>query len=163
MIFLNEIPSAWRAYLDACDIDEETGEVVKPEGFEELVQDSNDAVMYRARYIRELKAQAEAVKNEIARLRDLQARIEKRRTNIEGGILEAMSAMQTRKVADDLGSVSLRHTKAVEVFDEYAIPAEYTREVITRSPDKKLIKSAIEAGAHIAGAQIVERDSVIIK
>jgi len=62
MIYVYEIPDLWRQYLDAIEVDEETGEVIKPEGFDNLILESEEAVMYRARYARELEAEQGVIK-----------------------------------------------------------------------------------------------------
>lgn len=46
---------------------------------------------------------------------------------------------------------------ALEIFDETALPMEYTPMVISYPPDTELIRAAIKAGKHVPGAKLGER------
>lgn len=74
----------------------------------------------------------------------------------------------------DLGlhSISWRKSEAVEIEDEEAFIKEcyendaskrYVKEVITRKPDKTLIKQAIKDGRTFENAKLVERNNLQIK
>ena len=67
------------------------------------------------------------------------------------------------KADDGTFKASFRKSKAVDVFDEAQIPAEFMRERVTIVPDKTAIKKAIESGQEVAGAKIEERLNLQIK
>lgn len=76
-----------------------------------------------------------------------------------------MLAAEIKEIKADDGTfkASFRKSKAVDVFDESQIPAEFMRERVTVVPDKTAIRKAIESGQEVAGAKIEERQNLQIK
>lgn len=145
-------------------IDPETGEV-KDEAlldqFEQLQMDREHKVENIGLFIKNLEADAKAIKEEsknlAARAKAAENKAEHLRNYLEfclGG-----EKFQTPRL-----SVSFRHAKKVEVDPErlYDIPDDFLR-YKEPEPDKKLIGEALKAGEIIPGCTLVESTSMIIK
>lgn len=59
--------------------------------------------------------------------------------------------------------VSVGKSSSVEVIDEGMIPAEYMREKVTRTPDKKKIADAIKGGDYVPGAAIIQKKHLRVR
>lgn len=57
--------------------------------------------------------------------------------------------------------ISYRKSKSVVITDESRIPPQYLR--IKTEPDKAGMKAILEAGSEIPGAQLIEKNGIIIK
>lgn len=60
-------------------------------------------------------------------------------------------------------TVSSRKSKAVNILDVNELPTMYTSKTVTVTPDKKLIKSAIDGGLEVPGAELVTRENLALK
>ena len=74
-----------------------------------------------------------------------------------------MQALGKTKVETSKVRLTFRKSIAVEVYDEQLIPAEYVRIKTETTPDKKALADALKQGADIAGAALVERQSLQVK
>ena len=109
-------------------------------------------------YYKGFAEQAKAEKMRVAALQQQAERNVERMTNM---LVTAMQAFGRDKVTTDTAILSLRHSQALIVDDEAAIPNEFkTFEV---KVDKTGIKTAIKAGNAINGAHIQENVSLQIK
>lgn len=61
------------------------------------------------------------------------------------------------------GKISFRKSVSVFIEDEKALPTDYYIEKISYSPDKKLIKEAINSGEEVPGAVLLEKNNIQIK
>lgn len=64
-----------------------------------------------------------------------------------------------------VASFTNRESTVTDTFDESLIPDEYFNETVkvTRTPDKKRIKKAIEDGVNIQGARLIKKNNLQIK
>lgn len=60
-------------------------------------------------------------------------------------------------------SLFVRSNQRVHVFDEALLPPAFKTEVVTVKCDKRAIKDALNSGAHVEGAKIIESASLTIK
>ena len=142
----------------------ETGEID-----EETFADSLDSIgadekadSY-CRIIRQLQADAEALKAEIDRLAAKKKSAENAVKRMKEALLEFVTvACPDGKMKTPLFSVSVRTSQSCEIIDEAAIPDAFR----VHQPDKIAkadILKAIRAGETIPGADLIESKSVIIK
>ena len=113
----------------------------------------------------EYDAQADAIKNEINRLRALKERYEKRAQNIRDYVLFCMRSAELKKISGDRVSItySMRKQSKIEIVEPALVPYAYMREKITHEPDKTAIKEAIKKGECVSGCALVDTVSLIIK
>lgn len=140
-------------------IDQETGEVIDPEKLDALTMERETKLENVALWIKDLKAEAEALKAEKQAFADRQKAAETKAESLKKYLEYALEGdpFKTTKVA-----VSFRKTKSVKINDIFKISNEYLK-YAEPTADKAAIKKAIEAGEQIEGAELVEGLSVSIK
>lgn len=141
-------------------VDTETGEVIDIEAVEALEMERDAKIENIGLWIKDLTAQAEAIKAEKNKL----AEREKSAKNKVERLKEFLTAylggkkFETAKVA-----IKFRSVESVSVPDVAMLPAEYIRTKITNEADKTAIKNAIKAGEVVAGAELIKKQSISIK
>ena len=118
-----------------------------------------------AMVIRNIEASAKAIK-EAADAMILRAKSEENRAkHLKGYLQSAMEATGITKIESPYFVISLRNNPESVVIDaESQIPADYMREVpATYSPDKTLIKKAIQDGFEVPGCHLTRTQSLQIK
>lgn len=112
-------------------------------------------------YIKNLRAEAVAIKAEEANLKARRTALEnhaERLTNYVADMLGGEKWDKSPKVA-----YSFRKSERVVIGDESLIPAEYIKTKTETAPDLTAIKNAIKAGNDVAGARVVTFNNVQIK
>lgn len=143
--------------LDCIDL--ETGEILNEERLNELQMERNEKLEKVALWIKELNAEADALKAEKQAFADRQKAAENKAESLKKWLANALAGekFKTTKVM-----VSFRKTKSVEVADIFALDENYVK-YLEPTADKAAIKKAIEAGEIVKGAQLVEGTSISIK
>ena len=140
-------------------IDVETGEVIDAEQLDKLQMERDEKIENVACWIKDLKAEAEALKAEKMAFAERQKVTENKMESLKKWLAYALDGQAFKTVR---ASVSFRMTDKVEVADIYKLDENFVR---YREPeaDKDAIKKAIKAGQEVAGATLVKNTSVIIK
>lgn len=93
-----------------------------------------------------------------ARVDELQARalrIGERAATKKAAVVQAMQAAGVRKIEAPDFTLSLRNVPpTVQITDEAALPEGFVTTKITRAPDKRALKEALQAGEAIPGATL---------
>lgn len=144
-------------------IDPETGEILSENALaylDELEMARDTKIENIGCWIKNLDAEAEALKREKQAFADRQKRAEKKSASLRRYLSSVLDGQkfQTEKVA-----ISFRKSESVQIDDESKIPAEYIKQKIETAPDKTAIKKAIKAGLIIEGAELVEGKNIQIK
>ena len=155
-----------QAILDC--VDAETGEIVDPEKLDALQMEREAKLEGVALWVKDLKAEAEAVKAEADKLNARKKALDSKIESIKGWLLYALNGeklktprcnvYQTRstklKVANE--------TALVNFFQTLNDPGQFLR-----FPDPELkkddIKKALKDGYEIPGAALETTESVVIK
>ena len=140
-------------------IDMETGEIIDIDKLNKLELERESKIEGVACWIKDLKAEAEALKNEKQALAERQKVAENKMESLKKYLAYALDgkAFKTTRA-----SVSFRKSQAVEIADIYKLDENYLRYKEPEA-DKTAIKEALKAGKEVAGATLVENTSVIIK
>ena len=140
----------------AC-IDAETGEI-EVERFEALEIERNSKIENIGLWIKNLKAEAEALKNEKMAFAERQKAAENKAESLKKYLGDVLGGekFKTEKVA-----ISFRKSKAVEVEDEALIPEKYVE--IQRKVSKKALMDDLKKDVEIDGCHLVENNSIQIK
>ena len=140
-------------------IDTETGEIIDTDKIESLQMERSQKIRNIALWIKDLKAEAEALKVEKDNFAQRQRTAENKIDSLKKYLAFALNG---EKVKETEYTISYRKSEAVEVVDVKAIPIEY---IVYPEPtvNKLLIKDQIKHGINVPGAQIVEHESIIIK
>lgn len=158
-----EIPGALRELLDRLDADPDTGEVDGETlaAYAEYNAAAAEKLEGTACYVRELKAEAGAIKAEEERLAKRRKALENKSERLKNYMMPALEAMGG-KVKGVMASVRIGKSQAVTVFDIDALPDTFKHVKTTIDPDKVALKKALKSGEVIPGAALEDRQSVVI-
>lgn len=158
-----EINEALEALLE--QVDPETGELTCDlEQLEALTIAREEKLEGLALYVKNLTAEAEAIRNEEKTLAERRKALENKAARAKTFLEEQLAGekFQTPKVA-----VSWRKSEAVELSMSFTPWAMEHADDLLRyrepEPDKAAIKAAIKAGRDLTGAELVTRQSMQIK
>ena len=145
---------------DDTAVDTETGEVIDIEALEALEMERDAKIENIGIWIKELTANAEAIKVEKLKLAEREKSARNKAESLKGFLTVYLDGkkFETARVA-----IKFRNVESVSVPDVAMLPAEYIRTKITNEADKTAIKNAIKAGEVVAGAELVKKQSISIK
>ena len=140
-------------------VDMETGEIIDSAKLDELQMDRDIKIENIACWIKNLTADAEALKEQKQAFADRQKAAENKAESLKHYL---SSYLDGQKFSTDKVAISFRKTSSVNVTDLTQIPEQYLK-FADPTPDKTAIKKAINDGVVIVGAEIVEGQSISIK
>ena len=140
-------------------VDITTGEIFDEDKFESLVMEREKKVENICLWIKNLKAEIEALKAEKDAFAKRQKSAENKMESLKRyitGYLDGAS-FESAKV-----KVSFRKSESIEIEEGTIIPDEYLR---FKEPEvnKTDLKNALKSGIHIQGVQLVENQNIQIK
>ena len=145
-------------------IDTETGEVIDIDKLNELQLERDTKIENVACWIKDLKAEAEAIKAEKLALAERQKAAENKAESLKKWLAYALDG---EKFKTARCSISFRKTESVEVTEEglEALMKGHDELLTYKAPepDKIAIKQAIKDGLNVDGVQLVQNVSTIIK
>lgn len=112
--------------------------------------------------INQMKADEQAVAEEIKRLTDKKRTYQNSLKRLKGSLIDSMAATGKDKVKTPLFSFSIRNTRIVDISNVDALPVQFTIKQPVK-PDKKAIKAAIESGETVPGATIGFNESLTVR
>lgn len=140
-------------------IDEETGEITNAEELDQIQMERDEKIENIALWIKNLKADAEAFKAEKQAFADKERVAKNKAERLTAYIQDAL---QGEKFETTRVRITYRKSQAVEITRPDLLPVALLR-VKEPEPDKAAIKDLLKAGALVAGAELVERQSIQIK
>lgn len=144
--------------------DEETGEITFDVGdLDDLEAAFVDKLENCGLYVKNLKAMADAIKNEEAALAKRRKMLEGKIDRMNGYILPRLLKIDGTKVETPRVILSTRKSKSCNVYRPDKVPAEFKETVQTEKVKKAEIAKAIKAGKTVPGAEIVENINLQIK
>ena len=146
-----------QAIMDCIDM--ETGEVINEELLNGLQMERDAKIENVALWIKELKAEAEALKAEKLAFAERQKVAENKMESLKKWLAYALNGEKFKTVR---ASVTFRTTQQVDIPDIYKLDENFLRYKEPEA-DKTAIKEAIKAGQTVEGATLIENTSVIIK
>lgn len=163
---LYEINDSIRATLEALYnsvdddgvIDDNTAETL-----DTLMIERDTKIENIALYIKELNAEAEAIKAEAAKLTKRAKAAENKAERLKNYLSVNLLSNGERNFTTARCKIGFRSSNAVTITDEAAIPKKYITKKITTAPDKKAIKEALEAGRTVKGAALEAHENIQIK
>ena len=145
-------------------IDLETGEIIDIDRLNDLQLERDAKIENVACWIKELKAEAEAIKAEKLALAERQKVAENKAESLKKWLAFALNG---EKFKTAKCSVSFRRSESVEVTEEglEALMKEHDELLTYKAPEpnKKAIKDAIKDGLSVQGVRLECNTSVIIK
>ena len=150
------------AILDCIDM--ETGEIIDIDKLNKLELEREAKIEGVACWIKDLKAEAEAIKTEKQALAERQKVAENKVESLKRWLAYAL---QGEKFKTPKCSISFRKTEAVEVTDEGLnnLMKKHDKLLTYKAPEpnKTAIKQALKDGLSVEGVRLVQNTSTIIK
>ena len=146
-----------QAIMDCIDM--ETGEIINEELLNSLQMERDVKIENVVLWIKELKAEAEALKAEKIAFAERQKVAENKVESLKNYLAYALKGQAFKSTK---AVVSFKKTQQVDVPDIYALDENFLRYKEPEA-DKTAIKEAIKAGQTVKGATLIENTSVIIK
>lgn len=142
-------------------IDQETGEVIDIDRLNALEMERDKKISNVACWIKDLKAEAEAIKAEKQALDKRQKAAENKAESLKTWL---QGILQGEKFKDSRCSISYRRSERVDFADNFNFDTlpDYMKKV-TIEPKKTEIKEFLKGGGEIEGVRIEENTSMTIK
>ena len=142
-------------------IDQETGEIIDIDRLNALEMERDKKISNVACWIKDLKAEAEAIKAEKQTLDKRQKAAENKAESLKEWL---QSILQGEKFKDSRCSISYRRSERVDFADNFNFDTlpDYMKKV-TIEPKKTEIKEFLKGGGEIEGVRIEENTSMTIK
>ncbi|GAB6060641.1 siphovirus Gp157 family protein [Desulfonatronum parangueonense] len=118
-----------------------------------------DAVAFA---MRKRQAEIDFLKSEEERLRGRRKAAEVRLIMFKEYLTSVFKRLGLQKVKGVKSTMFLRKSSSVEVFDLNQLPSKFVQTRIEYVPIKTQIKDELKVGREVPGAQIVERQSLVI-
>ncbi|MFW5631142.1 MAG: siphovirus Gp157 family protein [Acetivibrio ethanolgignens] len=141
------------------EVDEETGELLNVEMLDSLLLAKDEKIENIACWIKNLKADAEALKAE----KDSFAKRQKAAENKVEQLKQYLSnVLEGEKFSSDKAAISFRKSEAVEIDDWTKLDKDYLK---YKDPDvdKSAVKKALKSGCILNGVRLVEKQNIQIK
>lgn len=162
------------AQIDALDgaaeddmlIDEETGELISVSQALDALRMEREAKLENvACWVKNLYAEADAIREEENRLIKRRKAAETKAANLKAWLLAAMTREDgtTDKLKTGRVMVSVKRNPPSTVVDDELLPSTYKVAKITYQANKELIKRELLAGGEVPGAHLEYGRSVVIK
>ena len=147
-----------RAIMDFdYEIDEETGEILNADDLDQLEMDFGQKVENIACFIKDLRADAVAIKAEEEALAKRRKRLERKADSLQGYLERNVGE---KGFSSARCEVKWKASTYVDIPDETQIPKKYLTKKITIAPDKKAIRDAIKSGLKVRGASLATRSTL---
>ena len=147
-------------------IDAETGELVSvSQALDALRMEREEKLENVACWVKNLSAEADAIREEENRLVKRRKAAETKAANLKSWLLAAMTREDgtTDKLKTGRVAVSVKRNPPSTVVDDALLPSSYKVAKITYQANKELIKRELLAGGEVPGAHLEYGRSVVIK
>lgn len=160
---LYEINEQIRAVMATLEPNEHGADVVSLHVLlNELSLEKEQKLINIHRLIKEIEADAVAIKAEEARLSALRKQAEKKVESLKEYVVR-FGLAQGEKFSAQGAVFSWRKSVGVEVVDESIVPEEYLRVKTSIEVDKSKAKDALSLGVDIPGLEYYERQNLQVK
>jgi hypothetical protein len=131
---------------------------------ESLTGELEDKAINVAKFLKNMEATAEAIKNAETDMAKRRKALENRVQSLKDYLKGNMVNTGISKIECPYFKLSIQNNPAaVNVFDEEAVPLEFKKQVVSWSIDKTAIKHAINGGKNVAGATLTNGKRLVIK
>jgi hypothetical protein len=116
-----------------------------------------------AKVIANIQSDADAIDQEIKRLKAMKESKDRAVTRLKDALMEAMLVSTIDKIESPLFKLSLRRSESVEVDIVEALSSQFINIKNVVTADKVAIKEAIKRGENVIGARLIENFNLQIK
>lgn len=142
-------------------VDEETGDIIDIEKLEALELERDTKISNIGCWIKDLKAEAEAIKTEKQNLEKRQKAAENKAEQLKNYLSAYLNGAQYKDVRVVISYRKSISTEIAEDLDLNTLPDDCKK--ITVTANKTAIKEALQNGTKIDGCTLVEKSNIQIK
>ena len=155
----SELEDLFLEIPDTGELSDEQAERYELLGLELRVK-QQDTLLY---FIR-LESDEETINAEIKRLQSLKTQVTNKKASIQKLVEYGMDKLELNELNfGSIKAVRKLNPPSVVIDETVELPAEYTKQTITVTPDKTKIKDAIKSGLTVEGARLVQLTRIEIK
>ena len=160
---LYRLTNKFEQAMQAITVDPETGEVSGFEAVDSLDAAFEDKAEAYAVTIKNLAAEASALKNERDNLKAREDSVKKCMERMKQHLADSMLAVGKDKISTAKAALSFRKSVQVNITSDAMVPDDLCKVVIDRKPDKTAIGKLLKAGETVPGAELVENMNLQVK
>lgn len=160
---LYQLTNEFEKAMQAIAVDPETGEVSGFEAVDSLDAAFEDKAEAYAVTIKNLAAEAAALKNERDNLKAREDSVKKRMEYMKQHLADSMLAVGKDKISTAKAALSFRKSVQVNIVNDVEVPDDLCKVVIDRKPDKTAIGKLLKSGEAVPGAELVENMNLQVK
>ena len=160
---LYELTREFKSAMANIVIDEETGEVSGFEAVDTLDTAFEDKAEAYAVTIKNLLAEAAALKNERDNMKAREDAAKRRAEVLKKHLADSMTAVGKDKIETAKAALSFRRSKQVSIVNDALVPDDLCVVKIDRKPDKTAIGKLLKSGEAVPGAELVENMNLQVK
>ena len=160
---LYELTQEFATAMQEITVDPETGEVSGFEAVDGLDAAFEDKAEAYAVTIKNLNAEAAAIKAERDRMKEREDTIKRRMESMKKHLAGSMLAVGKDKISTAKAALSFRKSVQVNIVNDVEVPDDLCEVVINRKPDKTAIGKLLKAGEAVPGAELVENMNLQVK
>ena len=160
---LYELTREFESAMANIVIDEETGEVSGFEAVDTLDTAFEDKAEAYAVTIKNLLAEAAALKNERDNMKAREDAAKRRAEVLKKHLADSMTAVGKEKIETAKAALSFRRSKQVSIVNDELVPDDLCVVKIDRKPDKTAIGKLLKSGETVPGAELVENMNLQVK
>lgn len=143
--------------LDCVDL--ETGEILDEEKLRALQMEKNEKIASMARWVKDLRVESEALKEEIARLTARKKSAENKQERLKAIIMDELGG---KKFKDETVSIYYGSSQSLSIDENTDVPVQYLK-YPEPQVDRKGLLQALKQGAEMDGIHIVENRHIVIR
>ena len=144
----------------AFEVDEETGELLNVQDLDDLQMARDTKIENIGLWIKNLEAEANAVKTEKNAMAVRQKRLETKADNLRNYLAYALRG---EKFSTPRIAMSYRKSESVDILPGAEIPEKYLRVKTITEPDKAGLKKALKEGEQFDGVTLNVKQNLQIK
>lgn len=144
--------------ITAC-VDQETGEILDEAALDALVMERDKKIENVARWIKDLKAESAAIREEEKTLADRRHSAENKMESLKKWLAYALNG---EKFKSPKVSVSYRRSKSVQITDEKAIDDKFFIPQPAKL-NKKMVSEYLKSGTPVRGCELQEKTNLQVR
>ena len=140
-------------------VDTETGEILDEEKLRNLQMEKKEKIASMARWVKDLRVESEALKEEIARLTARKKSAENKQERLKAIIMDELGG---KKFKDETVSIYCGSSQSVSIDDNTKVPVQYLK-YAEPQVDRKGLLHDLKLGVELDGIHIVESRHLVIR
>lgn len=140
-------------------VDTETGEILDEEKLRGLRMEKTEKIASMARWVKDLRVESEALKDEIAKLTARKKAAENKQDRLKAIIMDELGG---KKFKDSTVSIYYGSSQSVSIDENTKVPVHYLK-YVEPQVDRKGLLHDLKLGVELNGIHIVENRHIVIR